>query len=83
MPKANNDQYQAIQVVPDPILEKRTRRHFTVEYKLRIIAEAEQCQYGQLGGLLRREKLYSNQLRDWRQQLAAGGEQALSKSAPA
>ena len=70
------------QVIADPMLEKRTRRLFTTQYKLRIIAEADQCRRGELGALLRREKLYSNQLRDWRKQLAEGGEQALSKSTP-
>lgn len=70
------------QVVPEPMLEKRTRRHFSTEYKLRIIAQADQCQRGELGALLRREHLYSSQLQDWRKQLAQGGEQALSKSAP-
>jgi len=70
------------QVVPEPMLEKRTRRHFSTEYKLRIIAQAHQCQRGELGALLRREHLYSSQLQDWRKQLAQGGEQALSKSAP-
>ena len=70
------------QVVPDPALEKRTRRHFSTEYKLRIIAQADQCQRGELGALLRREHLYSSQIRDWRKQLAQGGEQALSKTVP-
>ena len=70
------------EVVPDRMLEKRTRRNFSTEYKLRIIAEADQCQRGELGALLRREHLYSSQLQDWRKQLAQGGEQALSKSAP-
>ncbi len=70
------------QVVPDPMLEKRTRRHFSTEYKLRIIAQADQCQRGELGALLRREHLYSSQLQVWRKQLAEGGEQALSKTAP-
>ena len=70
------------QVVPEPMLEKRTRRHFSTEYKLRIIARADQCLRGELGALLRREHLYSSQLQDWRKQLAQGGEQALAKSAP-
>jgi transposase-like protein len=70
------------EVTPDPAVEKRTRRTFSAEYKLRIIAEAAQCRHGELGALLRRENLYSNQLQEWRRQLAAGGEQALSKSAP-
>jgi len=82
MPKPIELPSSDTQVVADPMLEKRTRRIFTTQYKLRIIAQAEQCRHGELGALLRREKLYSNQLRDWRKQLAQGGEQALSKSAP-
>src|SRR5680860_1669318 len=69
-------------ILPDTHLEKRTRRRFSTKYKLRILAEADQCAHGELGPLLRRENLYSNQLRDWRKQLEAGGEAALSKSAP-
>ncbi len=82
MPKPVAASLPDTQVVPDPVLEKRTRRHFSTEYKLRIIAQADQCQRGELGALLRREHLYSSQIRDWRKQLAQGGEQALSKSAP-
>ncbi len=37
------------QVVPDPILEERTRWHFSTEHKLRILAEADQCKRGELG----------------------------------
>lgn len=70
------------QVVPDPVLEKRTPRQFTAEYKLNIIAQADACKHGELNGLLRREKLYSNQLADWRRELAQNGVKGLSKSAP-
>ena len=82
MPKPIAGSLPDTQVAPEPMLEKRTRRHFSTEYKLRIIAQADQCQRGELGALLRREHLYSSQLQDWRKQLAQGGEQALSKSAP-
>jgi len=81
MPKPRSD-LSHTQVTPDPSLEKRTRRHFTPEYKLRIIAEADACQYGELGALLRRENLYSNQLSDWRREYAEKGVAGLSKSAP-
>ena len=81
MPKPDSSMRNT-QVLPGPGLERRTRRQFSTEYKLRIVAEAAQCKYGELGSLLRREKLYSNQLRDWRSQLAQGGEKALSKTAP-
>lgn len=82
MPKPIADFLPASQVVPEPALETRTRRVFTTEYKLRITAEAFQCRRGELGALLRRERLYSSQLQQWRKQLAQGGEQALSKSVP-
>jgi len=81
MPKPES-QLPESQVTPDVQLEKRTRRRFSTEYKLKILAQANQCAHGQLGELLRRENLYSNQLRDWRKQLESGGELALSKSAP-
>ena len=45
------------EVNPDPAVEKRTRRVFTAEYKLNIIQQANACQRGELGPLLRREKL--------------------------
>jgi transposase len=63
-------------------LEKRTRRKFSAEYKLRIIAEADACKYGELGALPRREKLYSSQITDWRREFAQSGVSGLSKSAP-
>ena len=44
------------QVTPDPTIEKPTRRKFTAEYKLKIIAEANACRYGELGASLRRKK---------------------------
>ena len=42
------------------------RRRFTAEYKRRIVAEAEQCQHGELGSLLRREGLTYAQISQWR-----------------
>jgi len=70
------------QVTPDPKLEKRTRRIFKPEYKLRIVQEADACKHGEIGALLRREKLYSNQLSDWRREYAENGIAGLSKSSP-
>lgn len=82
MPKPVVSSMPDTQVVPDPMIEKRARRQFSTEYKLRIIAQADQCRRGEVGALLRRENLYSNQLQAWRKQLAQGGEWALSKTAP-
>lgn len=69
-------------VTPKPELEKRTRRQFTADYKLSILHKADACQYGELGELLRREKLYSNQLAQWRKEFAKDGVEGLSKSQP-
>jgi transposase-like protein len=54
--------------VPDPqVLEHPERRRFTVDYKARIVREADACtEHGQIGALLRREGLYSGQLSTWR-----------------
>jgi len=70
------------EVKPTPALEKRTRRVFSTEYKLQILSEADQCARGELGALLRREKLYSGQLQQWRRDFAEQGVDGLSKSAP-
>ena len=59
---------------PSPeVLERPVRRRFTVEYKLRILAEADACsEPGMLGELLRREGLYSSHLLTWRRQRDEG-----------
>lgn len=49
--------HESSQVATKPELEKHTRRKFSNDYKLRIIAEADACQPGHLGALLRRENL--------------------------
>ena len=57
----------------DPeVVPMARRRQFSRTYKLRILAEVEQCQRGQVGALLRREGLYSSMLSKWRQQKAGG-----------
>ncbi len=48
------------------------RRHFSAEYKKRILEEADQCQHGELGALLRREGLYHSHLSTWRSQRETG-----------
>ena len=81
MPKPHSDPLNT-QITPEPALEKRTRRQFKPEYKLRILAAADACKHGELGAVLRREKLYSNQLSAWRREYAQGGIAGLTKSAP-
>lgn len=70
------------EITPSPEHEKRTRRTFSVEYKLNILKKADACQHGELGQLLRREKLYSNQLAQWRREFSRQGVAGLSKSQP-
>jgi transposase-like protein len=49
------------------VVAKATRRRFTVEYKRKIVREADACQTpGAVGALLRREGLYSSHLTTWR-----------------
>ena len=49
------------------------RRHFTTEYRRRILKEADACKkHGALGALLRREGLYSSHLANWRRQREQG-----------
>ena len=49
------------------VLAKAKRRRFTLEYKRRILREADRCRHrGELGALLRREGLYSSSLSMWR-----------------
>lgn len=58
---------------------KAKRRHFSAQYKLRILEEADHCtRPGEIGALLRREGLYSSNLTTWRRQRAEGQIGALS-----
>ncbi len=59
---------------PDPeVPAKVERRHFTAEYRRRMLKEADACQaHGEIGALLRREGLYSSHLANWRRQREQG-----------
>ena len=49
------------------VTTKATRRRFTLEYKGKIVREADRCRTpGAIGALLRREGLYSSHLTTWR-----------------
>jgi transposase len=63
-----------VSVVPDPeVSGKAGRRHFTAQYKLRILTLADACsEPGCLGKLLRREGLYASNLTFWRNQRDRG-----------
>ena len=60
-------------VLPDSeVRADGRRRTFTVEYKLRILAEADRSSEAGAIGALRREGLYSSHLTDWRRQRDMG-----------
>lgn len=66
------------EVVADPDNDRRHRRRFSRDEKLRILAEADRCQArGEVAALLRKEGLYSSHLTMWRQQLRVHGEPGL------
>jgi transposase-like protein len=55
------------------VLEKATRRRYSVKDKRRILREADACdQPGEIGALLRREGLYSSTITRWRRQRENG-----------
>src|SRR2546426_7126463 len=56
------------------VTAKATRRRFTVEYKRKIVREADACRTpGAVGALLRREGLYSPHPPTWRGGRGRGG----------
>jgi transposase len=64
---------------PPELSSRPRRRTFTVQDKLRILAETDQAaESGGVGAILRREGLYSSALTDWRRQRAAGAYGALT-----
>ena len=71
-------------VVPSPdaaspeLSNRPRRRIFTVQDKLRILAETDRAaETGGIGTILRREGIYSSALTDWRRQRDAGAFGAL------
>jgi len=56
---------------PDPA-PKPKRRTFTAEYKARIVAEYDAAPAGEKGAILRRERLYSSHVIEWRAARDAG-----------
>src|SRR5450631_2397238 len=74
-------------IVPAPaavspeLSDRPKRRRFTVQDKLRILAETDSAaDHGGVGAILRREGVYSSSLTDWCRQRDAGAFHALSPS---
>ena len=82
MPKPPTNNHENTEVIADPENDRRRRRNFTTEEKLRILKEADLCKRGELSALLRHEGIYSSQLGDWRKALRMHGEAGLSVKTP-
>lgn len=56
-PASINGNHQSMNKEPDPqVVPKAKRRQFSAKYKMRILAEADNCtERGEIGALLRRE----------------------------
>src|SRR5437667_11847609 len=61
--------------------ERATRRVFSAQYKLKILAEYERCDRDGRSALLRREGLYTSSISEWRRQREEGALHALSGTA--
>ena len=62
------------------VVAKASRRRFTMEYKRKMVREADGCKTpGAVGALLRREGLYTSLISEWRKQRARGALRALAK----
>lgn len=61
--------------VPDPEVEpKAQHRHYTADYKQKILEEIDATTHpGEIGAILRREGLYSQIISKWRQQRRGQG----------
>lgn len=67
--------------VPGPRADQPVRRTFTIEYKLRMVAEYETAtERGAKGALLRREGLYQSHIRKWSQARDTGTLRAQGKT---
>jgi transposase-like protein len=71
-----------MEVIASPDNDRRQRRKFTAAQKARFLEEADACERGQLGALLRREGIYSSQLATWRAQREQLGLEGLAGSKP-
>lgn len=58
--------------------DRPKRRHFSAEYKLRILAEYDAAPSGEKGAVLRREGLYDSSVQLWRRQRDEGALKGVS-----
>ena len=67
--------------MPDPeVPERPRRRRFSAAYKLAVLAEVDRAtEPGAVGAILRRERLYSSHLVEWRRARDRGALEALAR----
>jgi transposase len=71
------------EVVASAANDRRQRRRFSAEDKVRILAEADACtSRGEVGELLRREGIYSSHLTRWRAARDKHGRAGLASQPP-
>jgi len=71
------------QEVPDPeVVPMAKRRHFSAREKLRILEEADACERGEVGALVRREGIYTSYLSRWRRERKRGALEGLGGNKP-
>lgn len=61
-----------------PRADRPKRRHFSAEYKLRMITEYDAAPAGEKGAILRREGLYDSSIQLWRKQRDEGALKGVS-----
>jgi transposase len=59
--------------------DRPKRRHFSAEYKLRILAEYDAAPPGEKGAILRREGLYDSSVQLWRKKRDEGALKGVSR----
>jgi transposase len=66
-----------------PRSDEPKRRSFTAQYKADILAEYDAAEPGGRGALLRRERLYSSHISEWRKARDSGALSGLAPAKPA
>lgn len=72
----------AAELSSTPLDERRPRRSFTVDEKLKILAEVDAAPRGAQGAILRKYGVYSSHVVNWRQALHERGREGLRARKP-
>ena len=76
---SSSDEQASVNPPSSEVIPKRIKRRFSAREKLRIIAAADLCTLrGELGALLRKEGLYSSQIKTWKLDVEKGRISALT-----